>query len=511
MCDNQEYFIKSILSLLNRNFNRKREPFLKEALSEAFSSRTMHVVAVFCPSYKNGITEFGYNAEIGFSTKNNINNLVRIQEICDKCDIQLKITLLHSNVFIENKSRLLKLKIDYQTELDDNFLSFCRYVSASSLKSQRVYRLSNFINENINKLPHDMQIRNYQDVINRNREFYVNKLGWTEKSFSKRMDELVVAYGLISDLVKSHYGHSFLYWTESILERTFLLDETINVIIPKIVTNDDNILPFENTRAHDYYMAGEYNLVKLGATNLFDSPAEIIIPRKTFLNNGQTIINKLNTTKKLRIAYLSESDVNTFHGFLCQNGFKKVIRSPREVIYDAHKLHALDGRKFQSLRREKRKCLSQNFEYKKNNLADAQYVIYAWREKKRIIYEKSRTIRELSLVSYLANKKTKISTVGFIQYYNNHPTGLLIYEKVNGVMINIICKGLNHINKFSSSALYFKLFEDSYNKNCRYINDGELGFEKGSVRHKMKYKPILFKTSWDYEKEPNDKTSFNFK
>ena len=78
-------------------------------------------------------------------------------------------------------------------------------------------------------------------------------------------------------------------------------------------------------------------------------------------------------------------------------------------------------------------------------------------------------------------------------------------------MINIICKGLNHINKFSSSALYFKLFEDSYNKNCRYINDGELGFEKGSVRHKMKYKPILFKTSWDYEKEPNDKTSFNFK
>lgn len=496
--DFEQYFLSKISPFSTPENNSK----MKRALSQSFNDRKINIVSVFCPSYKKD--SIGYNCEIGKNTLRNIENLKTISSICSRFRIDLSIIIFYGDIFIENLDELCMNNIDYRKQLNDNFKNLNENLVNANLDF-KLYKLSDKINES--SLPISvLDCRKKIIIEKRNFSFYSKVMDWDAAKIERRNKDLHTLYCLIKDLIAADFSDHIIYWSESILERSLYFDDLSQPIffINNTTLDNQHIPAFEDFDTFKYYQAGGFEYIDLDGIIAFKINDSIVMSASDYIKNP-SIIDRIPKNSRIEIRYFREQQALKFKNSLTSRGFTATIRSPNEAIYDVHALINLEGSKFKKVRSEKRSCSKVNFSYRKiskTNIDDAIFILTQWRKTRSHIYSNNRLNREIALVKYLASKK-KINTRGLIQYYNEKPTGIIIVSKNGGCLINVICKGLNDIHKLSSGDLYFKLIEIANKRNCRWINDGDLGTEKGSIRHKLKYKPYFVRT-FDFIRSNNE-------
>jgi len=197
-----------------------------------------------------------------------------------------------------------------------------------------------------------------------------------------------------------------------------------------------------------------------------------------------------------------------------QNVFKKfnfsiINRSKKEVVYDVSTLVELAGKDFAKLRNTKNKLLITNklkfIDITTQNLQIAFDIVDLWNKVQGFKYQKKKDKKEkyvIKILAEIANKDKNLNTK--LVFFNNVPLGVIVYfvhpyREDWGEIYMVKC-----INRASdgglhgvSDASYLKIFEDFKNSGVKWVNDGDLGVEKGTIEHKLRFKPIRFLQSFD--------------
>lgn len=266
---------------------------------------------------------------------------------------------------------------------------------------------------------------------------------------------------------------------------------------------DDKQIVFEQFKNYQYYLLGNSEIKHIDDMIYFEDDQSIVIPASE-LNESLSIIDKLNKNKDIYVKYVSKNQADRYHGPLVGLGFSKSTRSQNEVIYDVGKLVNLKGSDYSKLRNKSRIISKVGFDFKpldESNKADVLYVNDIWRKQRGSIYKRDRSLCEKSIINFVCNHPNDNDTKGIVQYLNNKPTGFCIYDVSRPVFIQFITKGLNDSNegnKLASTALYLKVFEIASALGFKFINDGDLGYEAGTVNHKKSFRPIRYYKTYDY-------------
>ena len=203
-----------------------------------FGLQPMNIVSIFCPSYKRGTGEVGYNSEIGPRTRANIKILSYIKEICQKYNIPCTITIYFSDLLLENYSKLIT--VDYKSQLNNNYNDLVLKVSsiATVRKLSELGDLASSISTNAgNCLPIiDIDEKDQQLLIARNRITYQTIFGWSEREVRKRTTELINAYPYLAKAINYYHPNAMYYWSETAIERVRLMPNlAIPLFMPKKV------------------------------------------------------------------------------------------------------------------------------------------------------------------------------------------------------------------------------------------------------------------------------------
>lgn len=93
-----------------------------------------------------------------------------------------------------------------------------------------------------------------------------------------------------------------------------------------------------------------------------------------------------------------------------------------------------------------------------------------------------------------------------ICYFDKRPVGYclsFISQLKKDFLISYTVKGLNRVDdggiRGVSDSMYLKMIDFCKSKSVYYINDGDLGVEDGTIKHKMGFKPINFIKSFDLD------------
>lgn len=185
-------------------------------------------------------------------------------------------------------------------------------------------------------------------------------------------------------------------------------------------------------------------------------------------------------------------------------------RSRNEVIYDVSATLELKGPSFSQFRNAKQKLLdSSKMTFERvtdNNVQDAHKILEIWNKTQGKKYEKDKSKKEQFVINkFCTFNTTKIENFIFeIGYVNNIPVSFCAMHKSsikNDYGFFYMIKGLNKSidggQHGISDATYIHCFESAKKWNVNYINDGELGSEKGTSSHKLMLSPIKFIKSFD--------------
>jgi hypothetical protein len=211
----------------------------------------------------------------------------------------------------------------------------------------------------------------------------------------------------------------------------------------------------------------------------------------------------------VKIKYLSEAQSSAMEQELSNLGFRRTIRSDNDVLLDSKKLSELKGGDFAKLRNKKHQIRRMNFMYVNlsiTTLSDAQTVLKKWNELRLPIYKHNRVANEIALVKAIAGNYCDQTTCGFIQYYKDQPTGVVVYDTSRPfTLVSFIIKGINYEasggSPLSTTALYLHVAEIAAEAGKPYIHDGYIGLEPGTIYHKKSLKPIPYDLkTYDYVK-----------
>lgn len=193
--------------------------------------------------------------------------------------------------------------------------------------------------------------------------------------------------------------------------------------------------------------------------------------------------------------------------------FEIVPRSKAEAVYDVNLLSKLDGGNFIKLRQVKKKLLENNLirfvKVDKYNLKDAYDVLDCWQKTQGVKYKKNKYLKEKFLYYKMLNLTQYYPDLSFeIGYINSKPLSVCIIHKVDWKKqwgIIYLIKGINRKKDGGvhgvSDATYLHLIKSAKDWNLKFLNDGELGFEKGTREHKLRFQPINFLASYDLIKK----------
>lgn len=540
---NTQKIFNLVLSNINLDFlpSNLRKITKKQLLNDLLFKKDINIVSVFCPSYKKGLNAIGYCEKIGSSTKNNINNLINLEKIINSVGCNTNITILFSDLLIENFQHLKDTK--FRESLKENYLDLVDYCP-DSFKVELLSSfgdLSDTIGENGAQISicdvknEDLEIVETRDLI-----FYKNSLGWKENDSKQRTKDLSISYPYIARALNTLAKNTYLYWSESSYERYLLMPNLkLNIIFPKkmeiekvaerdIIEEvfdqktdaaiillqkcvDKQQAVFEQGLNYffDYISYGyKLLLIKTRCGNILPivfNSHEIIISYPLIIDwSEMELLVKLwkSNFKEIHFKYLSEEQAKK-SVYLKKFGFKKSIRSSNELFYSTESLTKLSGKDFGKLRHKRNKVLNSKIYsiagINSKNIRDAEAVIDKWRLEKSHIYKKNRTSKEKNYLKNSINNRFEVIE-NYLLYINNSPVGVLSLSIRNTQ--NIICitilKGVNSTSVAASDYLYFFTFNLAKSKNIEIINDGDIGQEEGTKLHKLQFRPIAFRKVYDY-------------
>lgn len=186
-----------------------------------------------------------------------------------------------------------------------------------------------------------------------------------------------------------------------------------------------------------------------------------------------------------------------------------INRSQDEAVYDLRLLNELKGKDFSMLRYRRNKLLEKKrlvfYLVNRDNLEKAIGVIRKWNEVQGIKYAKNKEEKEIFVIQELVksnlNNKLFNLEMGII---NDRGLSLVLYfiHPNNDDYGQIyLLKGINRKGDGGedgvSDATYLYAFRKMYEKGALFCNDGELGCEEGTRKHKLGFKPREFFQSFD--------------
>ncbi len=186
-----------------------------------------------------------------------------------------------------------------------------------------------------------------------------------------------------------------------------------------------------------------------------------------------------------------------------------INRSQDEAIYDLRLLNELKGKDFSMLRYRRNKLLKKKrlifYLVNRDNLEKAIGVIRKWNEVQGIKYAKNKEEKEIFVIQELVksnlNDKLFNLEMGMI---NNRGLSLVLYfihPNNDDYGQLYLLKWINRKGDGGedgvSDATYLYAFRKMYEKGALFCNDGELGCEEGTRKHKLGFKPIEFFQSFD--------------
>lgn len=203
-------------------------------LNSLLLTKKLEVISVFCPSYKKNKNEFGYSSNIGTKTKLNIEMIHKVLKLATKYGISASATIYFSDLILENYSRLKF--IDYKSQLKSNFHDLKMKVPPTF--SVKLLSSLGDLNNQIGEIGPDEPLidinnKDFEIVLNRNRLFYKDCLGWKEPEIIERTFELTKAYPYIANAINKEYGGAIYFWSESAKERLRLMR---NLKLPVIIS-----------------------------------------------------------------------------------------------------------------------------------------------------------------------------------------------------------------------------------------------------------------------------------
>lgn len=221
-----------------------QDELIQRFLSAVTKKEEIIFFVVFCPSYKKGVNQFGYNNKVGESTKNNLLFIKKFIENLNKIDIKFKLYLFFSDLILENYQKLKggtykkDLNANYRSFkkfINLNFKSFSRYVFVSKLSKEK--KLKVHLGE-IGLTSNSQLISEEQELnlIHRHKLFYGPILGWNDEQIIDRTKTIIASYNFLGDFFNSKFDKKgVMIWTESFQERAFLfnIQKRKNIILFK--------------------------------------------------------------------------------------------------------------------------------------------------------------------------------------------------------------------------------------------------------------------------------------
>lgn len=275
---------------------------------------------------------------------------------------------------------------------------------------------------------------------------------------------------------------------------------------------DQEQIVYEQFADYGYFLVGNSKYVlldqKYGLQGFKNEKSLTLIANEKFILNDTAALKRLvigSRDKKVTFKYFSARQAERCYDILVEHGFAKSVRSNAEIIFDVAKIIDMEGSGFSKLR-NKRKIISNiDFKFKrldKTTIVDAITVIKSWRANNQSKYLNDRTQNEISLVEAIANNLTK-ETFGKILYFQSTPIGVYVMN-ISRLNTAIFCltKGVRNLelpeSKYSSTAIYLDAFHEAYVRGIKYVNDGELGLESGTISHKNHLAPIELHQTFDF-------------
>jgi hypothetical protein len=214
---------------------------------------------------------------------------------------------------------------------------------------------------------------------------------------------------------------------------------------------------------------------------------------------------------ELNLRYLTERWVDSFIPNL--KGYRIAVepRSTAEAVYEVARLTKLEGPQFRNLRARRRKLLdSGSMTFLPLNasgvLRDAISILQAWQSSQGNKYQKNRYEREV----FTLEQFTSLSTAGScdssfeVGYCEGRPLSIACFYRSDSLSNwGGICfvKAINHPEvggvPGASDATYCHVFRKASSLGITHLNDGDIGTEEGTRKHKMQFQPVQFLRSFD--------------
>lgn len=267
-----------------------------------------------------------------------------------------------------------------------------------------------------------------------------------------------------------------------------------------------HVLSYLKFRSHLFAVAGYFGqsvlVLREGEVFLFtpeiDSFREF---EKFFITSGAVRIQ--NVSQQWLESFNREATV------VLKKSLRVKPRSREEAVYNIQLLSELKGGAFAKMRYVRNRLLfSGCLTFQKVtavNFKDACWVLDRWYAVQGHKYKKDKQKKERfvleKFLGFAAREDDFIFEIGYIE---KRPLSIWAMHRVPGKKrwgVNYLLKGINRESEGGvhgvSDATYCHCFLKAAEAGIKYLNDGELGEEKGTREHKMRFRPVEFLKSFD--------------
>ncbi|MEK6913494.1 MAG: hypothetical protein AABW47_02370 [Nanoarchaeota archaeon] len=210
-------------------------------INAILAGQSLVFFSIFCPTYKKGVGQFGYQRSIGDNTKQLIESISSFVEESDNLGVKIEMTFYFSDLLLENYNNLVGT--GYKEDLGCCYESFLKEVLFWSKGKIKIELLSSIpkckylIGEAGVKSNSDVNLEIYERVLNRDKIFYIENLGWNMDMVKKRTNIIFGSYIKLCGIFYELYPSAIMFWTESAFERGLIYraktKESIPIVYPK--------------------------------------------------------------------------------------------------------------------------------------------------------------------------------------------------------------------------------------------------------------------------------------
>ncbi|MBI5133818.1 MAG: DUF2156 domain-containing protein [Candidatus Taylorbacteria bacterium] len=516
--------------------------------------------AIFCPSYRTGAGQYGFNSCIGPHTHRAAAAFTDMVLAAREMGIDATGIAYFSDLLIENLQHLKNT--GYKDDLAKNYASFRDEIENKG-RGAVVAQLLSSVPECVAEIgesgvamdPSFKDNSVYKQVYKRDSLFYKTVLGWKEKEIDARVSVIFGSYQKLARIFSKRHRNGLLYWTEGMYERGLIYrldpEHSVPVMYPKdrsgrikeslrskganlreipvsieearavldglYVGEPDPI--FEHNAYHIMaYLAFDYEIffasterwqavIGIGVKDLILFTPRVIGAPDDLIETVR-LLKRENPDIEVRIQNVSEHWVKSHQSALAKD-WRIVPRSREEAIYDASKLAELSGAHFSNLRNTRNRLLAKGrLIFKRlteESLGDAFSVLDRWQATQGSKYKKYKAEKE----KYVYQKTARLAKApdhicAEIGYMEGRPVSAFILHfcpNFPGWAVLYSTKGINDPDKGGakgvSDATYIHCIEKAQKHGVKFINDGELGPEEGTRSHKLQFLPVRFLKSYD--------------